>query len=68
MTPSEILAAHDAGADFVKVFPAGSLGTGYIKNISAPSARQVFAVGGVDAETTARFSKRAAPARALADR
>ena len=36
LTPSEILAAHDAGADFVKVFPVGSLGLGYVKDIRGP--------------------------------
>ncbi|MEN6339915.1 MAG: bifunctional 4-hydroxy-2-oxoglutarate aldolase/2-dehydro-3-deoxy-phosphogluconate aldolase [Clostridiaceae bacterium] len=58
MTPSEILAAHDAGADFVKIFPAGSLGPGYIKNISAPVSHVKFlAVGGVDAENYGAFLK-----------
>ena len=36
MTPTEILAAHSAGADFVKLFPAGSLGLDYIKSILGP--------------------------------
>lgn len=36
MTPTEIAAAHDAGADFVKVFPAGLLGVRYIKAILGP--------------------------------
>lgn len=58
MTPSEILAAHDSGADFVKVFPAGSLGPDYIKNISAPISHVKFlAVGGVDAENYLAFLK-----------
>lgn len=56
MTPSEILAAHDAGADFVKLFPAGNLGPGYVKNISAPVSHVKFlAVGGVDAENFGAF-------------
>lgn len=58
MTPSEILAAHDAGADFIKIFPAGSLGPNYIKNISAPISHVKFlAVGGVDAENYGAFLK-----------
>ena len=36
MTPSEILTAHDAGADYVKLFPASELGIGYLKAIRAP--------------------------------
>lgn len=36
MTPTEILAAHEAGADFVKVFPVGALGLGYVKDIRGP--------------------------------
>ena len=35
-TPTEILTAHEAGADVVKVFPAGSLGPGFIKGVLAP--------------------------------
>lgn len=36
MTPTEILAAYDAGADYVKLFPAGSLGLDYIKSVLGP--------------------------------
>ena len=35
-TPTEILTAHEAGADVVKVFPAGALGMGFIKGVLAP--------------------------------
>ena len=31
MTPSEILAAHAAGADLVKLFPAAALGPAYLR-------------------------------------
>ena len=37
MTPSEMVSAHEAGADFVKVFPVSDLGTRYIKSVMAPS-------------------------------
>jgi len=48
-TPSEIVAAHNAGADFVKLFPAGSLGADYIKAIRAPLDNiPLLAVGGID--------------------
>lgn len=35
-TPTEILMAHEAGADVVKVFPAGVLGMGFIRAVLAP--------------------------------
>jgi 2-dehydro-3-deoxyphosphogluconate aldolase/(4S)-4-hydroxy-2-oxoglutarate aldolase len=36
MTPSEIVRAYNLGATTVKVFPIGSLGMNYIKDIRAP--------------------------------
>lgn len=36
MTPSEILTAHNAGADFVKLFPTVYLGLSYLKDIKGP--------------------------------
>lgn len=36
MTATEIEAAHEAGADFVKIFPAGYLGAKYMKDILGP--------------------------------
>ena len=36
MTPTEILQAHDLGADFVKLFPSACLGLSYVKDILAP--------------------------------
>lgn len=36
MTPSEIVRAYNLGATAVKVFPIGSLGMNYIKDIRAP--------------------------------
>lgn len=48
-TPSEIEEAHRAGADFVKVFPAGQLGTDFIRAIKAPLNHiALLAVGGVN--------------------
>lgn len=35
-SPTEILAAHHAGAEMVKVFPAGSVGPGYIRSLKGP--------------------------------
>lgn len=56
MTPSEIKAAHNAGADFVKIFPAGTLGAGYIKAVKAPLSHiPLLAVGGVSEKNAADF-------------
>ncbi len=47
-TPTEILEAHEAGADIVKVFPAGQLGMKYFKAIKAPMPHlQLMPTGGV---------------------
>lgn len=49
LTPSEIKTAHDAGADFVKVFPLGILGPGYLKAVRAPLSHiKMMAVGGIN--------------------
>lgn len=56
LTPTEIMKAHRAGADFVKLFPAGTLGTEYIKAVRAPLSHvRLLAVGGVDENNTASF-------------
>lgn len=47
-TPTEILAAHEAGADVVKVFPADTLGTAYFKAVLAPMPHlRIMPTGGV---------------------
>jgi 2-dehydro-3-deoxyphosphogluconate aldolase/(4S)-4-hydroxy-2-oxoglutarate aldolase len=47
-TPTEILDAHDAGADVVKVFPATALGPQYIKDVRAPLPQlRLMPTGGV---------------------
>lgn len=35
-TPTEALAAHEAGADIVKLFPSDTLGPGYVRSLLAP--------------------------------
>ena len=58
MTPSEAVDAWEAGASFVKIFPAGSLGPGYVKAICAPLSHIPFlAVGGVGPDNVADFMK-----------
>ncbi len=47
-TPTEILAAHEAGADVVKVFPADVLGMPFFKAVKAPMPHlQMMPTGGV---------------------
>ena len=56
LTPSEAVAAFDAGASFVKIFPAGSLGPGYVKALRAPLAHiPLLAVGGISPDNAADF-------------
>lgn len=56
LTPSEIKQAHEAGADFVKVFPAGTPGAGYIKAIRGPLNHiRMLAVGGVNEKNAAEY-------------
>src|SRR6185295_16492349 len=48
-TPTEAQHAHEAGADFVKIFPADSLGPNYIKAIRGPLPHlRIVPTGGVD--------------------
>jgi 2-dehydro-3-deoxyphosphogluconate aldolase / (4S)-4-hydroxy-2-oxoglutarate aldolase len=48
-TPTEIVAAWKAGASAVKLFPAGQLGPGYLKDVRAPLPDiPVVPTGGVD--------------------
>ena len=48
-TPTEIASAYSAGADFVKLFPAGVLGEDYVKAIRGPLNHiPLLGVGGID--------------------
>ena len=48
ISPTEVAAAHRAGADFVKLFPVDTYGVGYLKAISAPLSHiKMLAVGGI---------------------
>lgn len=58
LTPTEILQAHDAGADIVKIFPAGWLGLRYLKDIKGPINNVKFlAAAGVNEENFDDFLK-----------
>jgi 2-dehydro-3-deoxyphosphogluconate aldolase/(4S)-4-hydroxy-2-oxoglutarate aldolase len=55
-TPSEAVDAWAAGASFVKLFPAGSLGPDYVKAVRAPLSHIPFlAVGGISAANAASY-------------
>jgi 2-dehydro-3-deoxyphosphogluconate aldolase/(4S)-4-hydroxy-2-oxoglutarate aldolase len=56
VTPTEALAAHEAGADFIKLFPADTLGPAYIKALKAPLPQlQIIPTGGVTTRTAGDF-------------
>lgn len=57
LTPTEVMAAWEAGADFVKVFPCGQVGGAkYIKALKGPFPQIPFVpTGGVNLNTAAEF-------------
>lgn len=58
LTPSEVVVAYEAGADFVKLFPADNLGLGYAKAVMAPLNHiPMLAVGGVNEHNITDFLK-----------
>jgi 2-dehydro-3-deoxyphosphogluconate aldolase/(4S)-4-hydroxy-2-oxoglutarate aldolase len=64
LTPTEVVTAWTAGADLVKVFPAGSMGgASYIKNLKGPLPQiKLIPTGGVSLKTAADFIKAGASA------
>ena len=64
LTPTEVLTAWEAGADFIKVFPASAVGGAkYIKALKAPFPHiQMIPTGGVSIETTPDFLRAGASA------
>ena len=57
-TPTEAQTAHEAGADFIKLFPADKLGPSYVKSLRAPLPHlKIVPTGGVDLNTAADFLK-----------
>jgi 2-dehydro-3-deoxyphosphogluconate aldolase / (4S)-4-hydroxy-2-oxoglutarate aldolase len=56
MTPTEIWNAAAAGADYVKVFPASTLGPGFFREIRGPFAHiPLMATGGVNLDNAYDF-------------
>jgi 2-dehydro-3-deoxyphosphogluconate aldolase/(4S)-4-hydroxy-2-oxoglutarate aldolase len=57
-TPTEAQLAHEAGSDFIKIFPADTLGPNYIKALRAPLPHlRIVPTGGVDAGNVAEWFK-----------
>jgi 2-dehydro-3-deoxyphosphogluconate aldolase/(4S)-4-hydroxy-2-oxoglutarate aldolase len=55
-TPTEVLAAWEAGADIVKIFPSDVTGPQYIKALRGPLPQvRMMPTGGVNLETAAAF-------------
>jgi 2-dehydro-3-deoxyphosphogluconate aldolase/(4S)-4-hydroxy-2-oxoglutarate aldolase len=64
LTPTEVVQAWNAGADFVKVFPAGAVGgPSYLKALKAPLPQiELVPTGGVSLKTAADFIRAGASA------
>jgi 2-dehydro-3-deoxyphosphogluconate aldolase/(4S)-4-hydroxy-2-oxoglutarate aldolase len=67
LTPTEVLAAWEAGADIVKIFPCGNVGgPKYIRALKAPFPQiEMIPTGGVNLETAGEFLKAGACAVAV---
>jgi 2-dehydro-3-deoxyphosphogluconate aldolase/(4S)-4-hydroxy-2-oxoglutarate aldolase len=65
LTPTEVISAWDAGADYVKIFPCSAMGgASYLKSLLAPFPHlKLIPTGGVTLQTAESFIK--AGARAL---
>src|SRR5918994_4301742 len=64
LTPTEVVQAWNAGADFVKVFPAGAVGgASYLRALKAPLPHiELVPTGGVSLKTAADFIRAGAAA------
>ncbi|HMG72431.1 MAG TPA: bifunctional 4-hydroxy-2-oxoglutarate aldolase/2-dehydro-3-deoxy-phosphogluconate aldolase [Pyrinomonadaceae bacterium] len=64
LTPTEVVRAWNAGADAVKIFPAGAVGgASYLKALKAPLPQiELVPTGGVSLKTAADFIKAGAMA------
>jgi len=73
LTPNEILAAQEMGADMIKVFPARVFGPRYMRDVRAPLPQvKLVPTGGVNLDTAGDFIRNGAVAvcvgSALVDR
>jgi 2-dehydro-3-deoxyphosphogluconate aldolase/(4S)-4-hydroxy-2-oxoglutarate aldolase len=62
-SPTEILAAHEAGADLIKIFPATALGPQFIRDVRAPlPLLKLMPTGGVTIENAGEWIRAGAAA------
>lgn len=62
-TPTEVQLAWENGADLIKIFPAGSLGARYFKDLKAPLRHiRMAAVGGIGINDIKEFTEAGAEA------
>jgi 2-dehydro-3-deoxyphosphogluconate aldolase/(4S)-4-hydroxy-2-oxoglutarate aldolase len=65
-SPTEILAAHQSGADIVKVFPATMLGPQFLRDVRAPLPQvKLMPTGGVTLENAGEWIRAGAVAVGL---
>lgn len=58
MTPTDIAMAREAGARFIKLFPAATFGPGYVRQLLGPYPDlELFVVGGVGSANLAEYMK-----------
>jgi 2-dehydro-3-deoxyphosphogluconate aldolase/(4S)-4-hydroxy-2-oxoglutarate aldolase len=63
LTPTEILTAHEAGADFVKVFPASAVGPAFVRDVKGPLPDvRLVPTGGIGIEQAAEWLRAGASA------
>jgi len=65
-SPTEILAAHECGADIIKVFPATTLGPQFLKDVRAPLPQvKLMPTGGVTLDNAGEWIRAGAVAVGL---
>ena len=57
LTATECITAWKTGADYIKIFPAGRMGPGYIKDLKAVIPMPFVAVGGISVENLQDYLK-----------
>lgn len=56
LTPTEVLTAHEAGADMIKIFPARAVGPQYLRDLLAPlPGLHLVPTGGIDASNARAY-------------
>jgi 2-dehydro-3-deoxyphosphogluconate aldolase / (4S)-4-hydroxy-2-oxoglutarate aldolase len=68
MTPTEIVTAWNAGADAAKIYPAGTLGPGYLTQLRGPLPHiPLLASGGISSAEVHRYLRAGAAAVGVGD-